>query len=166
MDQKLNQVILNKAVQLLAQRDHSSYELTQKITLFFNKKIKCSEDEYDDQLNQLKLKIHQVIEYCISKNWVNDAEFIEKYIIMRANKGYGKYKISAELSQRGLPTNLIHELLRGAKINWSNMAAKQLTKKFKQLNPKNKQQQLKGMQFLINRGYTQDDIKTVYDLLT
>lgn len=35
MDKKLNKSILNKAVQLLAQRDHSSYELTQKITFFF-----------------------------------------------------------------------------------------------------------------------------------
>ncbi|OCG02180.1 regulatory protein RecX [Gilliamella sp. wkB112] len=166
MDETLNQVILNKAVQLLAQRDHSSYELTQKITLFFSKKIKCSEDEYPDQLNQLKLKIHQVIEYCISKNWVNDAEFIEKYIIMRANKGYGKYKISAELKKRGLANNLTHTLLQQSSINWSNIASRQLIKKFKQFDPKNKQQQLKGMQFLITRGYTQDDIKTVYYLLT
>ncbi|MCT6867549.1 MAG: recombination regulator RecX, partial [Gilliamella apicola] len=102
MDKKLNKLILNKAVQLLAQRDHSSYELTNKIIQFFTKKIKCSEDEYYEQLNQLKIETADVIQYCTNQNWMNDTQYIEKYIVMRANKGYGRYKIAMELKQRGL----------------------------------------------------------------
>ena len=51
---KLNKLILNKAVQLLAQRDYSSCELIRKLTLFFSKKIICSEDDFPEQLSQLK----------------------------------------------------------------------------------------------------------------
>lgn len=166
MDKKLNKLILNKAVQLLAQRDHSSYELTNKIIQFFTKKIKCSEDEYYEQLNQLKIETADVIQYCTNQNWMNDTQYIEKYIVMRANKGYGRYKIAMELKQRGLSTDLIHELLRILDINWVYNAHKQLLKKFKQVNVKNISEKQKVMQFLVTRGYTQDDIKDVYNLLT
>ena len=166
MDKKLNKLILNKAVQLLAQRDHSSYELTNKIIQFFTKKIKCSEDEYYEQLNQLRIETADVIQYCTNQNWMNDTQYIEKYIVMRANKGYGRYKIAMELKQRGLSTDLIHELLRILDINWVYNAHKQLLKKFKQVNVKNISEKQKVMQFLVTRGYTQDDIKDVYNLLT
>ena len=166
MDKKLNKLILNKAVQLLAQRDHSSYELTNKIIQFFTKKIKCSEDEYYEQLNQLKIETADVIQYCTNQNWMNDTQYIEKYIVMSANKGYGRYKIAMELKQRGLSTDLIHELLRILDINWLYNAHKQLLKKFKQVNVKNISEKQKVMQFLVTRGYTQDDIKDVYNLLT
>ena len=166
MAKKLNKLILNKAVQLLAQRDHSSYELTNKIIQFFTKKIKCSEDEYYEQLNQLKIETADVIQYCTNQNWMNDTQYIEKYIVMRANKGYGRYKIAMELKQRGLSTDLIHELLRILDINWVYNAHKQLLKKFKQVNVKNISEKQKVTQFLVTRGYTQDDIKDVYNLLT
>ena len=166
MDKKLNKLILNKAVQLLAQRDHSSYELTNKIIQFFTKKIKCSEDEYYEQLNQLKIETADVIQYCTNQNWMNDTQYIEKYIVMRANKGYGRYKIAMELKQRGLSTDLIHELLRILDINWVYNAHKQLLKKFRQVNVKNISEKQKVTQFLVTRGYTQDDIKDVYNLLT
>ncbi|OCG13352.1 hypothetical protein A9G24_08005 [Gilliamella sp. App6-5] len=166
MEKKLNKLILNKAVQLLAQRDHSSYELSQKITFFFAKKRQSTDEEYQSQLIKLKIEIQDVIEYCINQNWINDEQYIEKYIVMRANKGYGKYKIAMELKQRGLPVDLSQQLLQMANINWEDLAYKQLLKKLKQINHKNSNKKQKCIQFLISRGYTQDDIKTVQDLLT
>ncbi|MWP45894.1 regulatory protein RecX [Gilliamella sp. Pas-s27] len=166
MNKKLNKSILNKAVQLLAQRDHSSYELSQKITFFFAKKLSPLDEDYHDQLTKLKTEIQDVIGYCINQKWINDEQYIEKYIVMRANKGYGKYKIAIELKQRGLPTDLSHQLLQMSDINWGSIAHEQLLKKLKQIKPQNNNKKQKGIQFLIARGYTQDDIKTAYDLLT
>ncbi|NUF48306.1 regulatory protein RecX [Gilliamella sp. ESL0250] len=165
-EKKLNKLILNKAVQLLAQRDHSSYELSQKITFFFAKKQQSTDEESQSQLAKLKIEIQDVIEYCINKNWINDEQYIEKYIVMRANKGYGKYKIAMELKQRGLSVDLSRQLLQMANINWEDLAHQQLLKKLKQINHKNNNKKQKCMQFLISRGYTQDDIKAVQDLLT
>ncbi|WP_176701313.1 regulatory protein RecX [Gilliamella sp. Gris3-2] len=165
-EKKLNKSILNKAVQLLAQRDHSSYELSQKMIFFFAKKLQSTEDEYHDQLSTLKAEIQDVVEYCINQNWINDTHYIEKYIVMRANKGYGKYKIAMELKQRGLSVDLSHQLLQTSDINWENLAYKQLLKKIKQIKPENNNKKQKAIQFLVARGYTQDDIKAAYDLLT
>ncbi|OCG57360.1 regulatory protein RecX [Gilliamella sp. Imp1-1] len=165
-EKKLNKSILNKAVQLLAQRDHSSYELSQKMIFFFAKKLQSTEDEYHDQLSTLKAEIQDVVEHCINQNWINDAHYIEKYIVMRANKGYGKYKIAMELKQRGLSVDLSRQLLQASNINWGNLAYKQLLKKSKQIKAKNTNEKQKVIQFLIARGYTQNDIKTAYDLLT
>ncbi|WLT06315.1 regulatory protein RecX [Gilliamella apis] len=153
-------------MQLLAQRDHSSYELTRKLTLFFSKKIKCAEADYPEQLTQLKTQIEHVIKHCTQKHWMDDEQYIEKYIFMRANKGYGKYKISLELKQRGLSSDLNKKLLNIADINWSEIAYQQLLKKFKVIDSKNNQQKQKVVQFLTSRGFTQNDIKTAYSLLT
>lgn len=166
MSHNLNKLILAKAVQLLAQRDHSSYELTRKLTLFFSKKIKCAEDDYPEQLTQLKTQIEHVIKHCTQKHWMDDEQYIEKYIFMRANKGYGKYKISLELKQRGLSSDLNKKLLNIADINWSEIAFQQLLKKFKVIDSKNNQQKQKVVHFLTSRGFTQNDIKTAYSLLT
>ena len=166
MEKKLNKLILNKAVQLLAQRDHSSCELIRKLTLFFSKKITCSEDDYPEQLDLLKTEIEDVIAYCTNQHWMNDKQYIEKYIFMRAHKGYGKYKISLELKQRGLSSDLIGELLQLADINWSEIAYQQLLKKFKLIEPRNNQQKQKVIQFLTARGFTQLNINTAYSLLT
>ncbi|WP_186278101.1 regulatory protein RecX [Gilliamella apicola] len=163
---KLNKLILNKAVQLLAQRDHSSCELIRKLTLFFSKKIICSEDDFPEQLSQLKTEIADVIAYCTNQRWMDDKQYIEKYIAMRANKGYGKYKIGLELKQRGLSSDLSQELLHAADINWSEIAYRQLLKKFKVIELNNNYQKQKVMQFLTSRGFTQFDVKTVYALLT
>ena len=166
MSHNLNKLILAKAVQLLAQRDHSSYELTRKLTLFFSKKIKCVEDDYPEELSQLKIQIEHVIKHCTHQHWMDDEQYIEKYIFMRANKGYGKYKISLELKQRGLSSDLNKKLLNIADINWSEIAYQQLLKKFKVIDSKNNQQKQKVVQFLTSRGFTQNDIKTAYSLLT
>lgn len=166
MSHNLNKLILAKAVQLLAQRDHSSYELTRKLTLFFSKKIKCAEDDYPEQLTQLKTQIEHVIKHCTQKHWMDDEQYIEKYIFMRANKGYGKYKISLELKQRGLSSDINKKLLSIVDINWSEIAYQQLLKKFKVIDSKNNQQKQKIVQFLTSRGFTQNDIKTAYSLLT
>ena len=165
-EKKLNKSILNKAVQLLAQRDHSSYELSQKMIFFFAKKQQNTEEEYHDQLTKLKIEIQDVIEHCINQNWINDAHYIENYIVMRANKGYGKYKIAMELKQRGLSVDLSRQLLQTSNINWEKLAYKQLLKKSKQIKSENNNKKQKFIQFLIARGYTQDDIKAAYDLLT
>ncbi|MBI0103773.1 regulatory protein RecX [uncultured Gilliamella sp.] len=153
-------------MQLLAQRDHSSYELTRKLTLFFSKKIKCAEDDYPEQLTQLKTQIEHVIKHCTQKHWMDDEQYIEKYIFMRANKGYGKYKISLELKQRGLSSDINKKLLSIVDINWSEIAYQQLLKKFKVIDSKNNQQKQKVVHFLTSRGFTQNDIKTAYSLLT
>ena len=166
MDQKLDKSILNKAVQLLAQRDHSSYELTQKLVLFFSRKLNCDDEDYPELKQQLKQEISLTIEYCICQNWINDTQYIEKYITMRANKGYGRQKIAVELKQRGLPEQVSRQLLNASDIDWAALAYQQLQKKFKQIDLKNNLQKQKSIQFLIYRGYTQSDVKTMYTLLT
>lgn len=161
MDTKRNKLIFDKAVQLLAQRDHSSYELSQKLKLFFLNKIQRSDDD-NHQFYQLQINIDGVIQQCIEKNWINDTQFIENYINRRAKKGYGQYKIVVELKQRGLSVNLSRNLLLSLNIDWVSIASEQLIKKLKKINVKDIQQKHKGCQFLLNRGFTQDEIKEAY----
>ncbi|MDF7667077.1 regulatory protein RecX [Orbaceae bacterium ESL0727] len=198
MDEQLTKALRNRAIQLLAQRDYSSCELSQKLMLFLRKQFEpklnrsvkrqrygqpaktffVSEDSYaldntinnnidsDDLYEQLKLQFNQqianVIDYCVANHWINDDEYAKKYTEMQARKGYGKYRINMELTQRGLSADLIQSAFLHVEIDWVAIAAAQMAKKFKQIDKKDLLQKRKVMQFLLARGFSQDEIKLAY----
>lgn len=187
MDEQLIKILRHRAVQLLAQRDHSSYELSQKLALFLTKQRKKQlEKQSRKPLNepnqfvnsseflnfdenpqstgtQFSAEIMQVIDYCITHRWLNDAEYIKKYTDMQSRKGYGRYRIAMELKQRGLPSDTIPAVF--AEVNWIDVATQQIIKKFKQIDAKDMIQKKKVIQFLLSKGFAQDEIKTAYKLL-
>lgn len=154
MNEKLNKLALNKAVQLLAQRDHSIFELTQKLFLFLESKIPEKES--------IGQQIQSVIDYCIQHRWLNDELYTEKYIEMRSQKGFGKYKIAFELKQRGLTLDMIDDILYKTDIDWTAIAIRQIRKKFPKMNKQDIKQKYKITQFLLYRGFTQEEIKYAY----
>ncbi|MDF7671126.1 regulatory protein RecX [Orbaceae bacterium ESL0721] len=172
MDEQLAKILRNKAVQLLAQRDHSSYELSQKLLIFATKsflskksyeKAAFNDDEiYEQKRAEYRLLIADVISYCTSHGWINDAEYVKKYIDMQVRKGNGRYKIAMELKQRGLQIEIVQSMLSNTYIDWAEVAANQIVKKFKQINKKDQTQKRKIVQFLLSRGFAQDEIKSAY----
>jgi len=158
----LNKNLLNKAVQLLAQRNHSSVELKQKLSLFYFKKYA---DELTIDNNDINSQINTIIQYCISHHWIDDIHYIEQYIDMRSRKGYGPIRVMGELKQRGLDLILIHNVFNKKNIDWCEIGLKQAQKKFQQFDKKNFQQKVKLFQFLTSRGFQQDEINQIYSLL-
>lgn len=169
MDEQLTKILRNKAVQLLAQRDHSSYELSQKLMIFLTKYLskKIDPTNNDDAIceqikTEFSTQITEVIEYCIAHHWLNDIEYATKYIEMQARKGYGKYRIVMELKRRGLSIEMLQSALHQTDINWIEVAMQQIIKKFKKIDKKDLIQKKKIIQFLLSRGFAQDEIKSAY----
>ncbi len=152
----LNKVIFEKAVQLLAQRDYSTKQLSQKLFVFFSKK--------DDQLDaeSLTQAINDVITRCQQSHWLDDMQYIKKYIEMRSRKGFGKNRIVLELKQRGLKREMIDALMQQIDIDWVEIALHQLNKKFKEIDKNDLKQKRQIIQFLLYRGFSQTEVNSAY----
>lgn len=153
--------LLHKAVQLLAQRNHSAYELKNKLITFCQKKY--SGEEYDG--DAIYPVINQIIDECIAKKWLNEDIYIEQYIAMRSRKGYGNNRIILELKQRGVTNSAIMNVMSASNIDWIEIGIKQVTKKFPLIEHNDLKQKSKIFQFLSYKGFSQDQIQLIYSAI-
>ena len=95
MTSELFSAIYNKALDILSRREHSVFELKQKL-----KKKYDIEDDIEETISRLK-----------KNNLLNDYRFSESYVVYRKRKGFGPVKISKELESKGVAEVIIFEVL-------------------------------------------------------
>ena len=145
MTKEAFQLIYNKALDLISRREHSRYELMQKL----NKRYP-----------ETRPLIEEVLDKLIVNNILDDERFAEMYINSRARKGFGPKKIEMELSSKHVESFIISSSLE-AYDNWIENAKKELLKKFKGIVPRDYQSKIKQKQFLFNRGFSTQIIDRV-----
>jgi len=145
MTKEAFQLIYNKALDLISRREHSRYELMQKL----NKRYP-----------ETRPLIEEVLDKLIVNNILDDERFAEMYINSRARKGFGPKKIEMELSSKHVESFIISSSLE-AYDNWIENAKKELLKKFKGIVPRDYQSKIKQKQFLFNRGFSTQIIDKV-----
>ena len=130
----------------LGRRDHSEQELRQKLSR-----------KTDNQT-----WIDTVIDECYQYNYLNDQRFIESFIRISNNKGYGINRIKRDLTQKGIATEMIQASLSENQYDYIESAVLLLDKKYKsRLSNQNIKQ--KAMVFLQNKGHSFDDIFAAID---
>lgn len=138
-------LIYNKALDILSRREHSTKELVIKL----EKKFTSNKDIL---LTVSKLK---------KNNLLNDIRFTESYVAARKRKGFGPKKIEFELISKGIKDSDISYVL-SEETGWCELAKKAFNKKFKN-GPSNEiNQKLKQKNFLKNRGFTFQEIESVF----
>ena len=145
MTREAFKLIYNKALDLISRREHSRYELMQKL----NKRYP-----------ETRPLIEEVLDKLIVNNILDDERFAEMYINSRARKGFGPKKIEMELSSKHVESFIISSSLE-AYDNWIENAKKELLKKFKGIVPTDYQSKIKQKQFLFNRGFSTQIIDRV-----
>ena len=145
MTREAFKLIYNKALDLISRREHSRYELMQKL----NKRYP-----------ETRPLIEEVLDKLIANNILDDERFAEMYINSRARKGFGPKKIEMELSSKHVESFIISSSLE-AYDNWIENAKKELLKKFKGIVPTDYQSKIKQKQFLFNRGFSTQIIERV-----
>ena len=145
MTKEAFKLIYNKALDLISRREHSRYELMQKL----NKRYP-----------ETRPLIEEVLDKLIVNNILDDERFAEMYINSRARKGFGPKKIEMELSSKHVESFIISSSLE-AYDNWIENAKKELLKKFKGIVPTDYQSKIKQKQFLFNRGFSTQIIDKV-----
>lgn len=136
------QSISERAMNFLARREHSAFELIKKLT-----KADFNPDEIDNTLIKLK-----------EANLQSDERFCESYIRHRSNRGYGIQRIRQELKERGVDTEIINDTLGQSEIDWFSLAVNVRCKRFGEEQPQDYKDRAKQQRFLQYRGFTHEHI--------
>ena len=138
-------LIYNKALDLVSRREHSCYELIQKLNKRFPETMSIIED---------------VVQKLVTNNILNDERFAEMYLNSRARKGFGPKKIEMELHSKKIDSSLIATAI-SEYDNWAENAENELLKKFKGVKPNDFNSKMKQKQFLFNRGFSTQIIEQI-----
>lgn len=135
----------NKALGLLARREHSRRELRQKLD-----RSGYARDEAGEALDRLGEQHYQ-----------DDDRFAEALIRNRAGQGYGPMRLRAELKSHGLSEARIRSLLDAADIDWAESAASQLRRRYGAAGTTDSAERARRAQFLLRRGFPAATVRNV-----
>lgn len=125
---------------LLARRDYSGFELTQKLSA-----RGASAEQITAVLSDVQ-----------AKGWQSDTRFVENYTQYRTNRGIGPRKLAYELRSRGVETTLIEDAVDDT--GWLEKAKLARVKRFGVALPANPSERAKQIRFLMQRGFTMQTI--------
>ena len=136
-------------IQLLSRREYSQRELLERL----NKK---GFSQSDSQV---------VIDSLAEKGWQSDMRFAESYARYRLKKGYGAFKISYELKQRGIDSFNLDEVVFDLDESWLNLLQQVYQKKYNNEHILLQKEWLKRSRFLQQRGFSIDLIQQLFKQL-
>lgn len=130
--------VRDKALSLLARREHSQAELRSKL-----RARGFSTDLVEPVLAQL-----------VAQGLLCDERFTEVFVRQRVAKGYGPKRIRQELHLRGVSDDLIEVHLHGGADEWQVSAASVRRKRFGDALPSVYEERMRQARFLESRGFT------------
>jgi regulatory protein len=134
--------IRHAAMDLLARREHSRRELSEK--LFRRFPFQQTIDEQLDRLEQDGL--------------LSDERFVESFVNYRYNSGKGPLRILQELKQKGIDQELIDAYVDPKEEHWRECAQQVLQKKFGADKASSPAEKAKRARFLQYRGFTSEQV--------
>ena len=146
LEKKVESNIRNKAMDLLARREHSEQELRQKL-----KTREYDADAIDEVLQALKEDRLQ-----------SDERFTESYVNHRFNAGVGPLKIRYELRQKGVSDELADVFLEPLSDQWDELMTRQRIRKFGAPIPDDYADRMKQARFLQNRGFSPESVMRLF----
>lgn len=135
------------AMNFLARREHTLHELRKKLKRRFP-----DEQLIDEQLQQL-----------VDENLQSDKRFAESFVRQRAARGKGPLRLRQEMRERGIPAADYELTMEEADIDWCQVAAEVMLKKFgeaKEIDIKEKARRSRFMQY---RGFNVEHFKHLLD---
>ncbi|MFL2753560.1 MAG: regulatory protein RecX [Gammaproteobacteria bacterium] len=138
-----NQDIRIKLLDLLSRREHSKYEIFNKL------KYRVESEE------ELNKEIHKLTE----ENLQSDLRFSESFIRSRYNSGFGPVRIKYDLSSRKVLPNIIEKAFEEVSFDWEEKLLKENLKKYGEMPPSNLKELSKRLKFFTQRGFEQDIIR-------
>lgn len=126
--------VRERAIKLLAQREHSQLELKRKLAA---KGFSHSE-------------IESVLASLIEEGYQSDERFAEVYVRRRAELGFGPRRITLELRERGIAESLIGLYVSNDLEYWLSQMQKVCEKKYRTINDRDFSSKVR---FLLQRGF-------------
>lgn len=130
-------------VRLLGRREHSTYELKQKLR----------QREFSDKV------IRQAIAKAQEQGWQSDQRYTEIWLRQALMSGNGWLKIKAKAANKGIEEDVLQAAVSAANPDWVELCFERLCKKLGEQQPQSAQERDKVMRHLLNRGFRFDEIK-------
>ncbi|MEO7433068.1 MAG: regulatory protein RecX [Dokdonella sp.] len=135
----------DRALGLLARREHSTRELKLKLALRGYEKTDASE-----AIDRLK-----------GQHYQSDDRFAESLSRRRVSQGYGPRRIAAELRSHGLSDAAIGEVFGELGHDWVAIAAEQVRRRFAGAAAADAAEKAKRVAFLLRRGFDPATVRAV-----
>jgi regulatory protein len=134
-----------RAVGLLARREHSERELRAKLTARGH-----APDETGDAIARVQRQDFQ-----------SDRRFAASIARQRRAQGYGPRRIRAELRSHGLAQAVIEEAIASSTGDWDAAASAQLRRRYGTTAPKDRGERAARVGFLLRRGFDPATVRAV-----
>lgn len=138
--------IRNKALDLLARREHSRFELRNKLLLRFR-----GEEQVIDR----------VLEDLENENLLSDKRFTEMFIRGRVAKGNGPIRITSELRQKGVDVSMVELMLSELDVEWYSVLKALSLQKYGATSATDDKERAKRIRFFQSKGYAPEIIREV-----
>jgi regulatory protein len=135
----------DKALGLLARREHSRKELKTKL-----RQGGYEGDEASAALDRLGEQHYQ-----------DDDRFAEALLRSRVAQGYGPMRLRQELKSHGVGDARIRALLDGTEVDWELAAASQLRRRYGGAATSDPAERNRRAQFLLRRGFAGATVRSV-----
>ena len=136
-------IITNTITRLLASREHSRNELIRKL----------QQKGFEPQV------CYEQIDKFSEQNIQSDSRFAEMLIRSRAKKGYGESRVRNELKEHSIDSDVIAQAMLESEVDWFELAAQVLSRKYGEAPPKDWKEQQKRQRFMQYRGFNLEQIK-------
>lgn len=140
-------IINHTITRLLSRREHSQFELIQKLVA--------------RELNE-KL-CYQQLQFFIDKHIQSDQRYLEAYVRSAYLKGKGPQVIRQTLSQHNIEGVNVNEQIHDEEYDWYNLAFDVRKKRFGKAKPADFIDKQKQMRFLQYRGFEQEHINAAFE---
>ena len=141
----MNTELRDKALNLLSYRAHSRRELSVKL----KQKTDCTEQD-----------LAEVLDWLEELDFLNDRTYAASVVRHLASKGYGRSRITAELSRRGIDRDLWDEALTEMP-DTAGTLDRLIRSKLKA--PEDRDEILKVSAAMVRRGYSWDEVRQAID---
>ncbi|WP_044180406.1 recombination regulator RecX [Phytobacter massiliensis] len=148
--------LLDRALRILAMRDHAEQELRRKLTAPIMTKNGLEKPDADPD------DVEKVVAWCMESHYLDDERFARQFIASRSRKGYGPSRIRQELGQKGVTREVSETAMRECDIDWCELARQQAQRKFGEPLPTHFAEKAKVQRFLLYRGYLLEDIQEIW----
>lgn len=118
--------LLDRAMRILAMRDHSEAEFRRKLTLSAERAALFAKTKSQEPETLSPEMTDKVVAWCVENRYLDDAHFAERFVASRSRKGYGPQRIRMELGQKGVEKSLTEQALAEAEIDWTGQACASL----------------------------------------
>jgi len=140
--------VTKRAMDLLARREHSVYELRRKL----------------DTRGLDPGLVDAAVTDLVDRGLVSDERYTETMVRSRRARGHGPLRIRADLKRNGVDGSVIDRWLDPDDPDWLNVMRRERSKKFGAGIPRDHKEWARQARFLQARGFSSEQIRRAMDV--